>query len=254
MTEATLKVEGLTKSFGGVVATDNLYFEIEPREIHAVIGPNGAGKTTLVAQLSGMLKPDGGRILFLGRDISRLSADARSHLGLARSFQITSIFRKFTALANVALSIQAHRGHSFRFWKPAATDSALTEPARKILDDVGLGKRADMIAGNLAHGEQRQLEIAMALATRPKLLLLDEPTAGMGAEDTDRMCDLLSSMKGKISMLLIEHDMDTVFTLADRVTVLVYGTAIATGTPEEIRRNDEVRAAYLGEDDVVENA
>ena len=254
MADPTLKVEGLSKSFGGVVATNNLYFEIEPGEIHAVIGPNGAGKTTLVAQVSGMLKPDAGRILFLGRDISGLSADARSHLGLARSFQITSIFRKFTALANVALSIQAHRGHSFRFWKPASTDRALIEPARIILDDVGLGERANMIASNLAHGEQRQLEIAMALATQPKLLLLDEPTAGMGAEDSDRLCDFLSSLKGGVSMLLIEHDMDTVFTLADRVTVLVYGTAIANGTPDEIRQNDEVRAAYLGEDDEVDHA
>ena len=254
MAEATLKVEGLTKSLGGVVATNNLYFEIEPGEIHAVIGPNGAGKTTLVAQLSGMLKPDAGRILFLGRDISGLSAEARSHLGLARSFQITSIFPKFTVLANVAMSIQAHRGHSFRFWKPAATNPALIEPARKMLDDVGLGERANMIAGNLAHGEQRQLEIAMAMATRPKLLLLDEPTAGMGEEDSARLCDFLSSLKGELTMLLIEHDMDTVFTLANRVTVLVYGKAIATGTPQEIRQNDEVKEAYLGEDDEVEHA
>lgn len=254
MTDPTLKVEGLTKSFGGVVATNNLFFDIEPGEIHAVIGPNGAGKTTLVAQLSGMLKPDAGNILFLGRDISGESAEARSHLGLARSFQITSIFRKFTVLANVTLSIQAHQGHSFRFWKSASTDPSLIEPARKILEDVGLGKRANTIAGNLAHGEQRHLEIAMALATRPKLLLLDEPMAGMGAEDSDRMREFLSALKSDFSMLLIEHDMDTVFTLADRVTVLVYGTAIATGTPEEIRQNDDVKAAYLGEDEEVEIA
>ena len=254
MAEPTLRVEGLTKSFGGVVATNELYFEIEPGEIHAVIGPNGAGKTTLVALLSGMLKPDAGRIIFLGRDISGESAAVRSHLGLARSFQITSIFGKFTALANVALSIQAHRGHSFRFWKPVFQDPALIDPARKILEDIGLGDRADTIAGNLAHGEQRQLEIAMALATEPKLLLLDEPTAGMGAEDSDRMRDFIASLKGEISMLLIEHDMDTVFNLADRVTVLIYGTAIATGTPEEIRQNDEVRAAYFGEDDEVKYA
>ncbi len=254
MAEPILRVEGLTKSFGGVVATNQLYFEIEPGEIHAVIGPNGAGKTTLVAQLSGMLKPDAGRILFLGHDISGYSAAERSHLGLARSFQITSIFAKFTALANVALSIQAHRGHSFRFWKPVSADPALIDPAHKILEDIGLGDRANEIAGNLAHGEQRQLEIAMALATEPKLLLLDEPTAGMGAEDSERMREFIALLKGKISMLLIEHDMDTVFNLADRVTVLIYGTAIATGTPEEIRKNDEVRAAYLGEDDEVKYA
>ena len=251
MAEPTLRVEGLTKSFGGVVATNDLNFEIDPGEIHAVIGPNGAGKTTLVAQLSGMLKPDAGRIIFLGRDITGEPAAVRSHLGLARSFQVTSIFSKFTALANVALSIQAHRGHSFRFWKPVSADSPLNDPARKILEDIGLGERANEIAGNLAHGEQRQLEIAMALATEPKLLLLDEPTAGMGAEDSARMRKFIGSLKGEISMLLIEHDMDTVFNLADRVTVLIYGTAIATGTPEEIKQNDEVRAAYLGEDDEV---
>ena len=254
MNESTLRVEGLTKSFGGVVATNNLYFDIEQGEIHAVIGPNGAGKTTLVAQLSGLLKPDAGRIIFLGSDISRESAEARSHLGLARSFQITSIFPNFTALTNVALAIQAHRGHSFRFWKPVSADPDLIDPARKILEDIGLGDRANEIAGNLAHGEQRQLEIAMALATEPKLLLLDEPTAGMGAEASDRMREFIASLKGKISMLLIEHDMDTVFNLADRVTVLIYGTAIATGTPEEIRKNDEVRAAYLGQDDEIKYA
>ncbi|MDA0240490.1 MAG: ATP-binding cassette domain-containing protein, partial [Proteobacteria bacterium] len=163
-------------------------------------------------------------------------------------FQITSVFRKFTVLENVALSIQAHAGHSFRFWKRAATDAALVDPAQKVLDDVGLGARSRVLAGNLAHGEQRQLEIAMALATGPKMLLLDEPTAGMGTEESENMRAFLSKLDGRYSMLLIEHDMDTVFSLADRVTVLVYGRAIATGTPDEIRNNAEVRAAYLGED------
>ncbi|MCS5599128.1 MAG: ABC transporter ATP-binding protein, partial [Rhodospirillales bacterium] len=236
MPEPTLTVEGLTKSFGGVIATNQLDFEIEPGEIHAIIGPNGAGKTTLVALLSGMLKPDGGRIKFLGKDITRETAATRSHLGLARSFQITSIFRKFDALSNVALSIQAHQGHSFHFWKNASNDPKLIEPAQEMLQRVGLGKRTRIIAGNLAHGEQRQLEIAMALATKPKLLLLDEPTAGMGAEDSDRLRKFLETLKGEISMLLIEHDMDTVFSLADRVTVLVYGRVIGTGLPEEIRK------------------
>ena len=249
MADPILKVEGLNKHFGGVIATENLDFEVMPGEIHAVIGPNGAGKTTFVAQLSGMIAPDSGRILFDGKDITGLNAPARSHAGLARSFQITSIFKNFSALENVALSIQAHSGHSFRMWRPALTDEALNAPAREILGRVGLGERAEVIAANLAHGEQRQLEIAMALATGPKLLLLDEPTAGMGLEDSQQMKTFLGSLKGEYSMLLIEHDMDTVFALADRITVLVYGRAIATGTPEAIRANAEVRAAYLGEED-----
>ena len=250
MTEPLLKVEQLVKTFGGVTATDNVDFDVMPGELHAVIGPNGAGKTTFVAQLAGMLKSDTGRITFDGRDVTSMSAAQRSHAGLARSFQITSVFRNFSALENVALSIQAHSGHSFRFWQRASTDSRLTDPAMKVLDEIGLGDRAKVLAGNLAHGEQRQLEIAMALATGPKMLLLDEPTAGMGTEESERMREFLRRMKGKYSMLLIEHDMDTVFSLADRVTVLVYGRVIATGTPAEIRSNDEVRAAYLGEDEV----
>jgi len=249
MSDPILKVEQLVKTFGGVTATDNVDFDVMPGEIHAVIGPNGAGKTTFVAQLAGMLKSDSGRILFDGRDITRMTAPQRSHAGLARSFQITSVFRNFTAVENVALAIQANAGHSFRFWKRAATDPALTDPAGKILNDVGLGARARVLAGSLAHGEQRQLEIAMALATGPKMLLLDEPTAGMGTEESEHMRDFLLNLKGQYSMLLIEHDMGTVFSLADRVTVLVYGRAIATGTPAEIRNNDEVRAAYLGEDE-----
>ena len=249
MAEPILKVEGLNKHFGGVVATEDLDFEVMPGEIHAVIGPNGAGKTTFVAQLSGMITPDSGRILFDGKDITDLKAPARSHAGLARSFQITSIFKNFSVLENVALSIQAHSGHSFRMWRPALGDGALSAPAREMLDRVGLGERAGVLAANLAHGEQRQLEIAMALAAGPKLLLLDEPTAGMGPEDSQRMTAFLGSLKGDYSMLLIEHDMDTVFALADRITVLVYGRAIATGAPEAIRANAQVRAAYLGEEE-----
>lgn len=249
MSEPLLKVEQLRKSFGGVVATDNLDFDVMPGEIHAVIGPNGAGKTTFVAQIAGMLKSDSGSITFDGRDIAGKTAPERSHMGLARSFQISSVFHNFTAIENVALSIQAHAGHSFKFWKRASTDKELIEPAQKILDDVGLGDKALSLAGNLAHGQQRQLEIAMALATSPKMLLLDEPTAGMGTEESENMRQFLKDLKSKYSMLLIEHDMDTVFSLADRVTVLVYGRGIATGTPEEIRNNAEVRAAYLGEDE-----
>ncbi|MEC7491131.1 MAG: ABC transporter ATP-binding protein [Pseudomonadota bacterium] len=254
MTESILQVRDLNKSFGGVIATDHLDFDVQNGEIHAVIGPNGAGKTTFVAQIAGMLSPDSGEIIFSGQEISTFTAPQRSHLGLARSFQITSVFPNFTALENVALSIQAHAGHSFRFWTPASTDPALIKPAQKILDQVGLGERARSLAGNLAHGQQRQLEIAMALATGPKMLLLDEPTAGMGAEESENMRQFLGNLKGDYSMLLIEHDMDTVFSLADRVTVLVYGRAIATGTPEQIRNNAEVRAAYLGEDEAAVSA
>jgi branched-chain amino acid transport system ATP-binding protein len=248
-TEPLLETKGLVKRFGGLTATDNLDLSVEPGEIHAVIGPNGAGKTTLIAQLAGELKPNEGTIRFAGEDVTALAVPARSQRGLARSFQITSVFRGFTALDNVALSIQAHDGHSFRFWREARREANLREPARAILEEVGLGPRADVLAANLAHGEQRQLEIAMALATKPRMLLLDEPMAGMGREESERMVALLKRLKGRETILLIEHDMDVVFALADRITVLVYGRAIATGAPAEIRANEEVRQAYLGEDD-----
>ena len=250
MTEALLDVRGLHKSFGGVVATDNLDIAVSPGEIFAVIGPNGAGKTTLIAQLAGALRSDSGRISFDGRDITRLAPPARAALGLARTFQITSIFHEFTALENVALAVQAHDGHSFRFWKDARSQARLRDPALAALDRVGLADRAQVTARYLSHGEHRQLEIAMALATEPKMLLLDEPMAGMGAEESHRMVDILQSLKGAQTILLIEHDMDAVFELADRITVLVYGRAIATGSADEIRANPEVRTAYLGEDEV----
>jgi branched-chain amino acid transport system ATP-binding protein len=249
MTEPILQVSNLVKQFGGVLATDHLNFDMWPGEIHAVIGPNGAGKTTFVSQIAGMLQPDAGCIRFDGVDITHASAAARSQLGLARSFQITSIFPHFSVLTNVALAVQAHSGHSFRFWRPAHKDPALIEPAYAMLDRLGLQHCANTMAAHLAHGEQRQLEIAMALATHPKLLLLDEPTAGMGAAESQRMATLLRSLKGRYSILLIEHDMDTVFRLADRVTVLVYGRRLATGNPADIRRNAAVRAAYLGQED-----
>jgi branched-chain amino acid transport system ATP-binding protein len=246
--ETLLEVSQLRKSFGALAATDGVDLEVRAGETHAIIGPNGAGKTTLISQLSGMLRPDSGRIRFGGQDVTRLSAPARSKKGLARSFQITSIYRDFTALDNVALAVQAHAGHSFRFWRPAREEAALREPARRILDDVGLGARAEVLAANLAHGEQRQLEIAMVLATKPRLLLLDEPVAGMGIEESSRMVGFLSTLKGRQTIVLVEHDMDAVFSLADRISVLVYGRIIATGAPEEIRANAEVRAAYLGEE------
>ncbi len=249
MAEPLLEASGLVKRFGGIVATDALDLAVAAGEIHAVIGPNGAGKTTLIAQLAGELVPSAGTIRFAGADVTRLAAPARARRGLARSFQITSVFRGFTAFENVLLAVQAHEGHSFRFWRRARDDAALALPARAALAEVGLAGRADVPAAALAHGERRQLEIAMAIATRPRLLLLDEPMAGMGREESERMTRLLAGLKGRETILLVEHDMDVVFALADRVTVLVYGRAIATGTPAEIRANPEVRAAYLGEDD-----
>lgn len=246
MVEPLLATRSLRKAFGGIVATNNLTLEVTAGEIHAVIGPNGAGKTTLVNLLSGQLKADSGEIAFDGGAITRLRSAARAHRGLARSFQITSIFADFTVLDNVALAVQARSGHSFRFWRPTHDDARLRGPAREVLDQIGLGERANILAGNLAHGEKRQLEIAMALATRPKMLLLDEPTAGMGIEESQRMVELLGELKSEYTMLLIEHDMDAVFALADRITVLVYGRDIATGAPAEIRANAAVREAYLG--------
>ncbi|MGE0659075.1 MAG: ABC transporter ATP-binding protein [Reyranellaceae bacterium] len=248
MADPVLRTESLRKAFGGLVATDALSLDIARNEIHAVIGPNGAGKTTLVAQLSGALKPDSGRILFDGADITALPVHARTRLGLARSFQITSVLASFSALDNVALSVQAHQGHSFRFWAPARAQAALRDPAMAVLEQVGLAGRADMAAGALSHGEQRQLEIAMALAGEPTLLLLDEPMAGMGAEESARMTEFLRGLRGRRTILLVEHDMNAVFALADRITVLVYGRAIASGSPDEIRANVEVRQAYLGDE------
>jgi len=248
MAEPLLTVRGLRKRFGGLVATDGVDLDVAEGETLAIIGPNGAGKTTLIGQLSGDLRPDAGTIRFAGTDITSLPAATRSHRGLARSFQITSIFRDFSALDNVALAVQAHAGHSFRFWRAARAESALREPARAILAQVGLGTRGDVVAGTLAHGEQRQLEIAMALATRPRLLLLDEPVAGMGLDESHRMVQLLRALRGHHTLVLVEHDMDVVFALADRISVLVYGQVIATGPPEAIRLNAEVRRAYLGEE------
>ena len=243
-----LETRKLRKSFGALVATDGVDFDVREGETHAVIGPNGAGKTTFIKQISGELRPDAGEVRFSGEDITALPAPRRARKGLARSFQITSIYREFSALDNVALAVQAQEPHSFRFWRPAREDPALTGPANRILEEIGLDKRKDILAANLSHGEQRQLEIAMALATRPRLLLLDEPMAGMGTDESQRMIALLAALKGQKTIVLVEHDMDAVFSLADRISVLVYGRIIATGAPQEIRANPEVRAAYLGED------
>jgi branched-chain amino acid transport system ATP-binding protein len=245
--EPLLQIEDLTKRFGGVIASDAITLDIPPGEFHAIIGPNGAGKTTLIGLLAGEIAPNAGIIRFDGGDITALAVDRRSHLGLARSFQITSLFRDFTALDNVAFAVQAHTGHSFRFWQDARRDDTLRGPAQAALDRVGLGARGDVRVDRLSHGEQRQLEIAMALATQPRLLLLDEPMAGMGPDETARMTAMLRELKGTITILLIEHDMETVFALADRITVLVYGRVIASGDPAAIRADAAVREAYLGE-------
>ena len=249
MTEPLLQVTGLSKRFGGVVAADAVTVDIAPGECHAVIGPNGAGKTTLIGLLAGELAPQGGNIRFEGRDITALPVHHRSQLGLARSFQITSLFADFTALDNVALAVQAHAGHSFRFWQDAHREGALREPAREALDRVGLAARADTRVDKLSHGEHRQLEIAVALATKPRLLLLDEPMAGLGLDESARMIAMLRQLKGSLTMVLVEHDMETVFALADRITVLVYGRVIASGEPAAVRTDASVREAYLGEQD-----
>jgi branched-chain amino acid transport system ATP-binding protein len=250
MREAILETVNLVKRFGALVATDDVSISLYHGEVHAVIGPNGAGKTTMLAQLAGELSPTSGRIRLAGEDITDLPVPARSRKGIARSFQITSLCPEFSALENVALAVQAGHGHSFHFWRRVAREDFINAPARRLLELVGLGARQEVAAGLLAHGEQRQLEVAVALACRPRVLLLDEPMAGMGREESRRMMRLLASLKGQQSMLLIEHDMDAVFALADRITVLVYGRVIMTGTPREVASSAEVRNAYLGEREV----
>jgi branched-chain amino acid transport system ATP-binding protein len=245
--KALLEIEDLTKRFGGVVAADGISLGILPGELHAIIGPNGAGKSTLIAQLSGEIAPDSGHIRFEGRDITALPVYRRSQLGLARSFQVTTLFSDFSAIDNVALSVQARAGHSFRFWRDARGEADLREPAQLALVRVGLGERAGTLVADLSHGERRQLEIAMALAARPRVLLLDEPMAGMGIDESVRLVEILRTLKGDITVMLIEHDIDVVFALADRISVLVYGRIIASGDPASIRTDVAVREAYLGE-------
>jgi len=246
--EALLATLGLVKRYGGLVATNGVSLAIETGELHAVIGPNGAGKTTLIAELAGEIAPDAGSIRYAGLDITARSVAERAAIGISRSFQITSIFREFSVLDNVALAVQARAGHSFRFWRPARRDPRLRDPARAVLTEVGLEARAELPAASLSHGEKRALEIAIVLATRPRLLLLDEPMAGMGPEDAAGMVRLLAGLKRRVTIVLVEHDMDAVFALADRITVLVYGRVIATGAPAAIRGDAEVRRAYLGEE------
>lgn len=246
MSGPLLSTESLVKRFGGLAATDGLSLSVAEGELHALIGPNGAGKTTLIGQLSGELTPDSGTILFDGRDVTRLPVHRRAQRGLARSFQITSIFPSFTALDNVALAVQAHAGHSFRFWRDAGRDRRLADPARAVLERVGLGARADTRADALAHGEKRQLELAMALATGPRLLLLDEPMAGMGHEDIDRIAALIKRVSANRTILMVEHNLSVVANLSDWITVLARGEVLAEGPYAEVSRHPKVREAYMG--------
>ena len=248
MPEPLLELRGLCKRYGGLTVADDVSLTVLPGEIHAIIGPNGAGKTTLIGMISGTLPPDRGTVHLAGHDITGWSLPRRARLGLARSFQVTSVIPGFTAQENVALAVQGRRGSSFRFFGRVCDEDALNHAARAGLDRVGLGARADALSGTLSHGENRRLELAVVLATEPRLLLLDEPLAGAGAEETERLVALLRSLRGRFGMLVVEHDMQAVFALADRISVLVYGRVIVTGPPDAIRDHPEVRAAYLGDD------
>jgi branched-chain amino acid transport system ATP-binding protein len=243
-----LELRGVSKRFGGLVATDDVTLDVARGEVHALIGPNGAGKTTLIGQISGVLPTDTGRIVFNDVDITRLPAHARVHAGLARSYQITSIFRRFSVLDNLALAVQARSGSSFSLWRPLAAETALFDEAALIAQQIGLGERLQVLSTNLSHGEQRALEVGLALATQPQLVLLDEPMAGMGPQESSRMIALIEKIRAQVTVLLVEHDMDAVFRLANRISVLVSGRLIATGAPQAIRADPEVRKAYLGEE------
>jgi branched-chain amino acid transport system ATP-binding protein len=248
VSEPVLRLDGLRKSFGGLVVTDEVTLDIAPGELHAVIGPNGAGKTTLINQICGLVAPDAGRVIFAGQDVTRLPVHARAALGLARSFQITSILPGFSALENVALAVQARSGSSFRMVGRVADEAALNAAALVALGEVGLAERSEVRADHLSHGEKRALEIAIALAMQPKLLLLDEPMAGTGHEESARLVAVLRRLKGRFPMILIEHDMTAVFALADRVSVLIYGRILASGSPDAVRADPAVVTAYLGDE------
>ena len=248
MPEPILEIQGLSKRFGAVVASDEVTLDLVPGEIHALIGPNGAGKSTVIKQIAGEVRQDKGSIRFAGRDIGRLDVVARAQLGLARTFQVSSVAPEFSTLQNVMLAIQSVERKTFRFFKPALRDASLVEPAMSYLVRLLLDDRADVPAANLSHGERRALEIAIALALRPKAFLLDEPMAGMGPENTEKLVEILDGLRAEAPILLVEHDMDAVFALADRISVIVYGRIIASGTPNDIRANEEVRRAYLGDE------
>jgi len=248
MSRPVLRVANLQKRFGALAVTDDLTLDVMPGEVHAVIGPNGAGKTTLINQISGLLAPDAGAITFTGRDITALPMHKRATLGLARSFQVTSILPRFSALENVALAVQARMGSSYRIFGQAAAEAGLNAPALAALAEVGLAARAHVVAGELSHGERRALELAIALAMEPKLLLLDEPMAGTGREEGARLVDVLQRLKGRFPIVLVEHDMAAVFALADRISVLIYGRILASGPPAQVRADPRVVAAYLGDE------
>jgi branched-chain amino acid transport system ATP-binding protein len=243
-----LLINALHKNFGGLIVTDGITLDIGQGELHAVIGPNGAGKTTLINQISGLIAPTAGTINFNGVDITNMPADQRAALGLARSFQITSVLPGFSALENVALAVQAHAGTSYRFFGRVDRDQAINDTANAALAEVGLAERGQIVAAHLSHGEKRALELAIALAMGPKLLLLDEPMAGTGREESERLIDVLRRLKGRFAMLLVEHDMNAVFALADRISVLTYGRILASGAPDAVRADPQVVAAYLGEE------
>jgi branched-chain amino acid transport system ATP-binding protein len=248
MSATLLRTERLVKRYGGLLATDDVSLSLNHGQIHALIGPNGAGKTTLIKQLAGELQPDSGRIFLGERDVTALKTDQRARAGLARSYQITSIFRGFTALENVMLAVQAQQGHSFGAWRRVSNDARLIAPASAALERVGLGSKQHLLVDAMAHGEHRQIELAMVLAAQPTVLLLDEPMAGMSQAESEQMTALLASLKADYGIILIEHDMQAVFALADTVSVLVYGRVIMQGTPAQVKNDAAVRDAYLGGD------
>ncbi|MFW8595203.1 ABC transporter ATP-binding protein [Cribrihabitans neustonicus] len=249
MTDPVLKVEKLNKSFGALTASKDVSLDLRPGEIHALIGPNGAGKSTLIAQIAGGLSPDSGRIEVLGRDVTPLDTVARARLGLGRTFQISALAMEFTVLQNAVLGALGASGRAFRLFKNVMKDEALVAPAREALERVGLADEASCRTADLSHGQRRQLEVAVALTLKPKLFLMDEPMAGLGASGSKALTGFLDGLRHEAPILLVEHDMDAVFALADRISVLVYGEIIATGTADEIRGHAEVRRAYLGEED-----
>jgi branched-chain amino acid transport system ATP-binding protein len=248
MLDSILQVVDLRKRFKGLAVTDGVNLTVTRGELHALIGPNGAGKTTLLHQIFGSLQPDSGTVEFDGVNVTSMPTHRRVRAGLARSYQITNLFPEFSVLDNVALAVQARSGSSLRFWRDVTAERELFEEAKSVIDQVGLSGRRTVLAGRLGYGELRQLEVAVVLASKPKLVLLDEPLAGMSPDETEKMVRLIELLKGSLTIVLVEHDMSAVFRLADRISTLVYGRVIATGTPSQIRCHPEVKKAYLGDE------
>lgn len=251
MTEALLQTRAICKSFGALQASRDVSLDLRPGEIHALIGPNGAGKSTLIAQISGALSPDSGQVIFDGRDVTALTTTQRARAGLGRTFQISALPMDFTVLQNAVLGALGHRGRAFRFLGNVMRDAALLERAEDALEQVGLAAFRSVVTAELSHGQRRQLEVAVALTLHPKAFLMDEPMAGLGAEGSHRLTGFLDGLRHRAPILLVEHDMDAVFALADRISVLVYGEIIATGTADQIKADPRVREAYLGAEDAV---